>query len=145
MPNENRLAEIAARNAAATKGPWEPCEEYGPNFYAFQQGEYLAGVGDFNFGDGAQADADREFMIHAAADVSWLLARVAELEAAQTSFLLPWAHQLDAKSLDNFTIDLARAADAPLLFVVDEIHQTVAQWRELVARKAAKAGASDGH
>lgn len=63
-------------------------------------------------------------------------ARVAELEATQTSFLLPWAHQLDAKSLDNFVGELVQAADAPLLFVVDEIHQAVARWRELVAQQA---------
>ncbi|WP_030292292.1 hypothetical protein [Streptomyces katrae] len=81
MPDEYRLAEIEARLQAATKGPWEPCKEYGPNFYAFQQGEYLAGVGNFDFGEGAQADADREFVIHAPVDVASLLAKVAELEA----------------------------------------------------------------
>lgn len=66
-------------------------------------------------------------------DIKRLRARVAELEAAQDKFLLPWAHQIDAKSLDNFVGELMQAADAPLLFVVDEIHKTVARWRELVA------------
>ncbi|MEV6580196.1 hypothetical protein AB0M92_18760 [Streptomyces sp. NPDC051582] len=77
-------------------------------------------------------------------EIARLKARVAELEAAQDSFLLPWAYQLDAKSLDNFTIDLTRAADAPLMIVVDEIHQTVAQWRELVAKRSTGAVTSDG-
>ncbi|MFZ3473152.1 hypothetical protein ACODT3_10540 [Streptomyces sp. 4.24] len=84
MDADPRLAEIAVRAAAATKGPWELCEEYGPNFYAYQQGEYLAGVGDFNFGDGDQAEADREFTIHAAADVRFLLAEVRRLTGEVT-------------------------------------------------------------
>lgn len=65
--------------------------------------------------------------------VSQLQDRIAELEAAKSEFLFPWAYKLDAKSLDNFVGDLIRAAESPLLFVVDEIHRTVAAWRNLVS------------
>lgn len=75
------LAAIAARANAATPGPWEPCPEYGPNFYAYFGGSHLQLIGDISFGEGEQADADREFVLHARTDVPALLARVAELEA----------------------------------------------------------------
>lgn len=76
MRDTDRLAEIQTRAAAATPGPWELCEDYGPNFYGYLRGEYLQGVGDFYFGDGDQADADREFTTHARADVDWLIAEL---------------------------------------------------------------------
>lgn len=69
------------------------------------------------------------------AKVAELRARVAELEAAQGDFLLPWADRMDAKSLDNFVGDIVRAADSPLPGVLDEIQQTVANWRSLVESK----------
>ncbi|MFD5508953.1 hypothetical protein ACFWIB_14420 [Streptomyces sp. NPDC127051] len=81
MPNEKRLAEVRARAAAATKGPWEHCPNYGPQFYAYLGGSHLQGVGDLNFGVGDQAEADLAFALAARDDVDWLLERVAELEA----------------------------------------------------------------
>lgn len=71
-----RLAEIRAREQTATPGPWEPYAEYGPDFYANVRGPHLLGVGDLRFGDGDQADADRDFTLRARVDVPWLLARV---------------------------------------------------------------------
>jgi hypothetical protein len=75
----DRLAEIQARANRATRGPWELDEQTGPNFYGYLRGEYLQGVGDLNFGEGDQADADRKFTIHARTDMDWLIAEVARL------------------------------------------------------------------
>ncbi|MFF6829584.1 hypothetical protein [Streptomyces longwoodensis] len=75
------LMEIAARAEAATPGPWVEYPKYGPHFYAYVEGLHLRGVGTLNFGDGPDAKADREFVLHARQDVPALLARVAELEA----------------------------------------------------------------
>lgn len=79
--SEQQLAEIQAREAAATEGPWEPYPSYGPTFYGYLRGEYLQGVGDINFGVGEQAEADLAFVLAAREDVPALLARIAELEA----------------------------------------------------------------
>ncbi|OKK06446.1 hypothetical protein AMK26_10540 [Streptomyces sp. CB03234] len=50
--------------------------------------------------------------------------------AQQGSFLRPWSAHLDAKSLDNFLIDLGRATECePLDAAVAEIEATVARWR----------------
>ncbi|MFD6180118.1 hypothetical protein [Streptomyces goshikiensis] len=144
MPDADRLAEIRARVNAATKGPWT-VDQWEIHSLTGWVGE-TCDVADYprSIANATFVAAARQDVPDLLAEVARLRARVAELEAAKDSFLLPWAHKLDAKSLDNFVIDLARAADAPLLFVVDEIHQTVAQWRELVATKAAETGASDG-
>lgn len=69
-----RIAEIRGREQAATPGPWEPYKDYGPNFYAYLLGEHLRGVGDLNFGDGEEAEADRAFVTHAREDMHDLLA-----------------------------------------------------------------------
>jgi hypothetical protein len=81
------LDQIEARANAATPGPWEEYPEYGPHFYAYLRGSYLRGVGTLSFGDGEDAEADREFVKHAredvkamAAEIRRLRARVAELE-----------------------------------------------------------------
>ncbi|MFG2747229.1 hypothetical protein ACGFY0_45250 [Streptomyces chartreusis] len=65
--------------------------------------------------------------------------QITELEAARENFLLPWAYGVDAKTLDNFVGDLIRAAESPLMTVVYEIHQTVAEWRRLMESRATKA------
>jgi hypothetical protein len=77
--DDTRLAEIAARVEAASKGPWKVCEDYS----------------DVLDGDGHQIishfhDPDGQFTAHARQDVPALLAeverlkaRVAELEAQQ--------------------------------------------------------------
>ncbi|MET9086132.1 hypothetical protein ABZX77_30375 [Streptomyces sp. NPDC004237] len=70
---------IRARANAATPGPWERYEKYSPTFYANVSGQYLQGVGDFNFGDGAEAEADEAFVRHAREDVDALLAEIDRL------------------------------------------------------------------
>lgn len=75
------LDAIEARAAAATPGPWEPAPEYGEYFYAYQRGEYFRGVGQFSFGDGEEAEADRAFVMAAAVDVPALVAYARSLEA----------------------------------------------------------------
>ena len=77
----DRLAEIQARAKKATEGPWELDAQTGPNFYGYLRGEYLQGVGDLDFGEGDQADADREFTINARTDVDWLITEVLQLRA----------------------------------------------------------------
>lgn len=76
----DRLADIKAREEIATPGPWEPHTECGEHFYAYLGGSYLRGVGTLNFGDGEDADADREFTLKARTDVPWL---VEQLEQAR--------------------------------------------------------------
>ncbi|MEU5596859.1 hypothetical protein [Streptomyces sp. NPDC020298] len=78
---QQQLDEIAARAQAATPGPWEEHAAYGPDFYANVSGPYLRGVGTLNFGDGEDAEADREFVKHAREDVAALLAEVHRLRA----------------------------------------------------------------
>ena len=68
---DTRLAEIAARVEAASKGPWKLCEDYS----------------DVLDGDGHQIlshfhDADGQFTAHARQDVPALLAEVQRLKAA---------------------------------------------------------------
>lgn len=70
----DRLSAIRARASSATEGPWERYTEYGPNFYANVTGPHLQGVGDFNFGQGDQAEADEALVTHAQKDIAWLLA-----------------------------------------------------------------------
>jgi hypothetical protein len=84
--SEQQLAEIRAREAAATEGPWEPCPGWGPTFYGNLRGEYLRGVGDINFGVGEQADADLAFVLAAREDIPALLAE-AERQAKRVGHL----------------------------------------------------------
>jgi hypothetical protein len=81
---EQQLDEIEARANAATPGPWEEHADYGPHFYAYLGGSYLRGVGTLNFGDGEDAEADREFVLNARQDVPALLAEVRRLRARVT-------------------------------------------------------------
>lgn len=74
------LAPIQARHEAATSGHWYLQPNYGPDFVASELAGYEHGIGTLNFGDGDQADADREFVLNAHCDVGALLARVVELE-----------------------------------------------------------------
>jgi hypothetical protein len=78
---DQQLNDIEARAQAATPGPWERDDDYGPTFFANTSGEYLQGVGDFNFGVGEQAEADEEFVKHAREDVDVLVAEVRRLRA----------------------------------------------------------------
>ncbi|MDX3249009.1 hypothetical protein [Streptomyces sp. ME18-1-4] len=78
-----QLDDIQARANAATPGPWERYENYGPTFFANIRGSHLLGVGDFNFGVGEQAEADEEFVRHAPEDVRTLLAEVRRLRDRQ--------------------------------------------------------------
>ncbi|KAF2774664.1 hypothetical protein [Streptomyces sp. OM5714] len=75
-----QLTDIEARANAATPGPWEHYTQYGPTFFANTTGPYLQGVGDLNFGEGEQARADEEFVVHAPEDVRALLAEVRRLQ-----------------------------------------------------------------
>lgn len=79
--NETRINEIRARAKAATEGPWQRYPEYGPNFLANTTGSHLQGIGDLNFGQGEQAEADETLVTHAQQDITYLLDRITELEA----------------------------------------------------------------
>jgi hypothetical protein len=84
---EDRLAEITALEAAATKGPWHTATEagavsYPSTFVANWSGEYMQGVGDVDTGVGEQAEADLSFILDARTAVPELLAEVARLRAA---------------------------------------------------------------
>jgi len=80
MTQPIELGAIRARCRAATPGPWYPQPNHGPDFVAAEAAGYEHGIGDLNFGNGAQADADREFVLNARQDMDALLARVRVLE-----------------------------------------------------------------
>jgi hypothetical protein len=82
---DQQLADIRAREAAATRGPWSTArdagyaEEYGETFVANWSGEYMRGVGDFILGVGEEAEADLAFVLGARTDVPALLAELDRL------------------------------------------------------------------
>lgn len=82
---DQQLADIRAREAAATRGPWSTArdagyaEEYGETFVANWSGEYMLGVGDISFGVGEEAEADLAFVLGARSDVPALLAELDRL------------------------------------------------------------------
>lgn len=94
---EQQLDDIEARATAATPGPWEEHAEYGQHFYAYLRGPYLRGVGTLNFGDGEDAAADREFVLHARQDVPALLAEIRRLKG-QRKYLIGQLAKRDAES-----------------------------------------------
>ncbi|WP_318201093.1 hypothetical protein [Streptomyces sp. SCL15-4] len=84
MPHDPQpldLDAIETRANAATPGPWEEHPQYGPHFYAYLGGPYLRGVGTLNFGDGEDAEADREFVKHAREDIDAMAAEIRRLRA----------------------------------------------------------------
>ncbi|MCX5365885.1 hypothetical protein OG864_45125 [Streptomyces sp. NBC_00124] len=97
---DQQLDDIEQRANAATPGPWEEHEEYGPHFYAYLRGPYLRGVGTLNFGDGEDAAADREFVKHAREDVDALLAYIRRLQG-QRKYLITQLAKRDAESGDG--------------------------------------------
>ena len=77
------LAAIKARYDNATGGAWYFEEQYGPHFLASEHHGYMQGIGDLiGFGDGEQADADRDFVQHAKQDMAALLDEVDRLRRA---------------------------------------------------------------
>lgn len=85
------------------------------------------------FGEQAQHRTTVEQRNEHVQELIRLRERVAELEA----YPLAWTDALDAKSLDNFLITLGTATEyEPMDGAIAQIHQTLTQWRELVASKA---------
>lgn len=77
-----QLAAIKARYDSATGGAWYFEEQYGPYFLASEHHGYMHGIGDLiGFGDGEQADADREFVQNAKSDMAVLLDEVDRLNS----------------------------------------------------------------
>lgn len=74
-----RLAEISKAYDAATGGPWYFDQQYGPYFLASEVRGYMRGIGQLEFGDGKQADRDREFVLNSHAYVAELLDEVERL------------------------------------------------------------------
>lgn len=75
------LHPIESRAAEATEGSWHNDPEYGPNFIVSEINGYQYGIGDLAFGEGEQADADREFVLNARQDVLLLVDEVHRLRA----------------------------------------------------------------
>jgi hypothetical protein len=75
------LDPIRQRHEAATSGTWYLQPNYGPDFVAAEIAGYEHGIGTLNFGDGDQADADRDFVLNAHTDMSQLIAEVEQLRA----------------------------------------------------------------
>ncbi|MFD0405531.1 hypothetical protein [Kitasatospora sp. NPDC127116] len=74
------LGAIQARTDAATGGDWR-YEAYAGLGKHGVLGAANIPIGRLDFGDGDQADADRDFVLNAHRDVAALLARVRQLEA----------------------------------------------------------------
>lgn len=81
MSTHPDLDAIAAREQAATPGPWGAIPDYGPDWIGAEVSGYLNAVGELGFGEGDQADADRAFVIGARTDVPALLSEVRRLRA----------------------------------------------------------------
>jgi hypothetical protein len=89
-------AAIMRRHALATSGTWYLQPNHGPHFVASEQAGYEHGIGDLDFGVGDQADADREFVLNAHADMLHLLAEVDRLRE-QVAALETYAHGCDGE------------------------------------------------
>lgn len=94
MSANNRLAEIKARAAAATPGPWRPLVDLcGCPDPCDCGGEFIVGISlpreeplaGSDFGQiseiGEASEEDQQFLIHSRADVDWLTAEVERLRA----------------------------------------------------------------
>jgi hypothetical protein len=81
QPQPLDLHPIESRAAEATEGSWHNDPEYGPNFIVSEINGYQYGIGDLAFGEGEQADADREFVLNARQDVLLLVDEVHRLRA----------------------------------------------------------------
>ncbi|MFI8301527.1 hypothetical protein ACIGCZ_37095 [Streptomyces nigra] len=123
------LDPIEARAKAATPGPWERYSQYGAHFYANTTGEYLIGVGDLNFGDGEQADADEAFVRHAREDVDALLAEVRRLSAQLED-------QADADTVAARAAQVISSMGADLRAVTNERNRYRNAWHNARARAA---------
>jgi hypothetical protein len=78
-----RLAEIASRHKTATRGAWRYDPSIGPHFLIAEYHGYGHGIGDLDtFGEGEQAERDREFVLNSYADVAELLDEVERLNDA---------------------------------------------------------------
>lgn len=74
------LTAIKARAQAATDGPWRLEAHAGLGQHGVL-GPANWSVGALEFGDGPDADADREFVINAPTDIAALIAKVEHLTA----------------------------------------------------------------
>ncbi|MCX5158137.1 hypothetical protein OOK39_02325 [Streptomyces sp. NBC_00264] len=90
-----RLAEIQARAAAATSGPWA-AQPGDPGIVQALTEERLA-----VFGGSVQDYRDADFTAHARDDVSYLLGRVAELEAELEKHVGKKSTVVDENADDN--------------------------------------------
>jgi hypothetical protein len=68
----DQLPEIKTRRAAVTKLPWEPDNDWGTNSLYDADGDWIGEV----FPDG-----NRDFVLHAPADIDWLVGEVEALRA----------------------------------------------------------------
>ncbi|WP_181799431.1 hypothetical protein [Kitasatospora acidiphila] len=90
LPTGEQLAAILARHGTATSGTWYLQPNYGPHFVAAEHHGYEHGIGTLDFGEGDQADADREFVLNAHEDVAALLAEVDRLRAERARYRAAW-------------------------------------------------------
>lgn len=109
----DRETEIRARVRAATPGPWELHEPWGPDFYAYLGGSHMRGVGTINFGTGEAAQADTAFVLKAREDVDWLLNRVAELKADREAAVAAEVRRALESAADDLEAD-ARRLNGPV-------------------------------
>jgi hypothetical protein len=90
------LDAIRARCDAATPGPWRR-EHCGPLGEDTLMGRNGAIIGTLVFGDGDEADADLDFVLHSHHDVGSLLTRVRDLEAERDRYRTAW-HSAKARA-----------------------------------------------
>ncbi|MDH6141122.1 hypothetical protein P3T35_003135 [Kitasatospora sp. GP30] len=87
--SDEQLTTIRARHQAATSGPWrnEPYGGLGPETVL---GPGMPAVAALDFGDGDQADADRDFVLNAHTDMAAVLAELDRLRAERDRYRAAW-------------------------------------------------------
>jgi len=91
MAHHTRIAEIRAREAAATEGPWEAKGTTSDDWYPRVIGPIFDAIADLDI-ESECAAADAEFIAAARADVPWLLAEIDRLEAERDAWCLACPH-----------------------------------------------------
>lgn len=125
------LDPIQARHQAATGGHWyvNRGSYDDPNFVVAEHHGYAHGVGSFDFGEGDEAEADREFILNAHTDIASLLAEIdrlcAELDGRDAEARERWIQnqekQLGIKYADfragRWEMDLAMGREMAAAYV----------------------------
>jgi hypothetical protein len=116
-----RLDAVRVRHAKATGGRWgvDPEGALGPDTVASECGGYEHVIGNFYFGDGDSAEADREFTLNAHADVADLLALL-DLYVGHEPTLTEEALYVHGEKVRSEIADDLHRADVPTFAATED-------------------------